>query len=142
MHIDPKSTVLVLITLMASACSKSDGKVALSADVAPSAMASVKPEPAQPQTADAVHAWVFAQEFVKRSLKSPSTADFGGVLHEPQSAEECCKKHGSDAWLCVGWVDAQNAFGATVRSDFKVTLKPGGTADEWIALEGPALAER
>jgi hypothetical protein len=103
-------------------------------------MASAKAESIQPKAAGSVEAWVVSQEFVKRTLKSPSTADFGGVFHDPQSAEECCKKRNDDTWRCSGWVDSQNGFGATVRTRFSVTVK--STNGDWTAEEGPTLIQQ
>ena len=90
----------------------------------------------------AVDAWVMAQEFVKKKLKAPGTADFGHVLDGSlQRSEDCCKAVGDGSWTCRGWVDAQNEFGAKLRADFTITLKPDGP-DHWLATRGPTLTER
>lgn len=59
-------------------------------------------------------AWKEAQEYVRAELVSPSTAVFGGKQVEKTSV---------DQYRVSGWVDAQNRFGATVRSDFVCELK-------------------
>jgi len=90
---------------------------------------------------DAVGAWVYAQVFVKRTLKSPGSADFGGVFSEYQNPNNRCAQLGDKSWRCTGWVDAQNAFGAKLRADWAMTLRmrPGGG---WAAVDGPTLTER
>ena len=83
-------------------------------------------------------AWVMAQHFVKRELRAPSTADFG--LGE-QSPRKCVADLGDGLYLARGWVDAQNAFGAQVRSTFVVKLRFLGD-NRWKMLEGPLLEGR
>ena len=58
------------------------------------------------------------EENIKSILKSPSTAKF------PWPDEwRMSKKKGSI--IVQSYVDAQNSFGATIRSDFQVTYKKG-----------------
>lgn len=91
---------------------------------------------------DKLTAWVMAQQFVKQSLKSPSSADFGGVFSgEAQSYEDTVTEIGEGEYRVRGWVDAQNAFGATVRSDFDVTVEYIGGGD-WRVNSGPTLKPR
>jgi len=56
-----------------------------------------------------------AKEAVRAQLKSPSSADFGGT--SIQAVQDGCD------WTISGQVDAQNAFGATLRSPFRVKLR-------------------
>ena len=82
-------------------------------------------------------AYVIAQQFVKNALKSPSTASFGW-----QTADECVT--GADSrgrYRVRGWVDAQNSYGATMRSTFTVTVRYEG-GDKWILTEGPVITLR
>ena len=51
----------------------------------------------------------------KGKLKSPSTAKFCSVTE----ATIGCS---GNTWVVRGWVDAQNGFGATVRTQFAVTF--------------------
>ena len=62
---------------------------------------------------DKYDAMAAAEKYVKGKLKSPSTAKFSG---------ESATLSGS-TWTVTGTVDAQNGFGATVRSTFRVTVK-------------------
>jgi GYF domain 2 len=88
-----------------------------------------------------VDAWVAAQDFVKRDMKSPSTADFGSIFGEHQDSRECCHELSGGNWRCTGWVDGQNAFGATGRADFSVTMKPTGEGS-WTVVDGPNIENR
>lgn len=60
------------------------------------------------------------EEFVKRRLKAPSTAKFEGT-----TARTVAEK-----WIVTGQVDAQNSFGAPLRSYFECTMRVEG--DEWV----------
>lgn len=51
---------------------------------------------------------VACQQAVKERLKAPGTADFQAGARETMA----------DRWQVVGSVDAQNGFGAKVRTDF------------------------
>jgi len=88
------------------------------------------------QYGDKIDAWVAAEDFVKDHLRSPGTADFGW-----QRADKCVTDLGEGQYCVKGWVDAQNAFGAIVRSDFTLTLKYTGD-DKWQLVEGPVLQQR
>jgi len=61
-------------------------------------------------------AWVCAIDVVENRLKSPSTADFCSY------PEATITDLGNNRYRIKGYVDAQNSFGATVRSQFTVTL--------------------
>lgn len=66
---------------------------------------------------DKIGAMTTAQEIIKRELKSPSTADF------PWSIDEYVITNlGGNRWTVSGYVDAQNGFGAMIRSDWNVTF--------------------
>ena len=77
--------------------------------------------------ADEIAAYVMAEEFVKRRLKSPSTAEFPGVF---DGRHEHVTYLGNQTYRIRSWVDAQNALGGVVRSDFTIELKQV-SRDEW-----------
>lgn len=54
------------------------------------------------------------EESIRQQLKSPSTAEF----HSNAS--------GSGTWTVIGTVDAQNSFGAKVRSSYQCTVTVSG----------------
>lgn len=61
-------------------------------------------------------AWICAQDVVSNQLKSPSTADFC------RYSEATIIDLGNNRYKIEGYVDAQNGFGAIIRSYFTVTL--------------------
>lgn len=64
---------------------------------------------------DNSHAWTHAQLAVKSRLKSPSTAKFCSYSKAQIS-------NSGGTYTVKGYVDAQNGFGATIRTNFTVTL--------------------
>lgn len=72
-----------------------------------------------------IDAWVCAQNAVQEELKSPSSADFCTY------PEATIKDRGNDKYSITGWVDADNSFGANIRTDFtvKLTLTSKGYKD-------------
>lgn len=65
-------------------------------------------------------AQIMAEDFVKNSLKSPSTADFSNA-----STQDI----GDKTFIVSGNVDAENSFGAMLRNTYRVKLKYNG--GEW-----------
>ena len=57
---------------------------------------------------------VQCEELVTSQLKAPHTAQFPGILEKADGV--ITYKNGNKDWS--GWVDSQNAFGATVRTEF------------------------
>lgn len=57
------------------------------------------------------HGWTACRDEVKLRLKSPSTADF------PWGPDKVVDI-GEDRFMVLGHVDAQNGFGAMIRSNF------------------------
>jgi hypothetical protein len=90
---------------------------------APEAQSSPKPEH------DKIGAWVMAKQFVVQRLKAPSTADFGSVFGDYQDPEACATYLGDAKYRCVGWVDAQNSFGAKLRNPFTVEVEYTGSGN-------------
>ena len=72
-------------------------------------------------------AWLAAEIIVKEQMKSPSTVSFGW-----QTSESCVTSLGNNRYRVNAWVDGQNAFGATCRTDFSMDLQPDG-AGGWSA---------
>lgn len=69
-----------------------------------------------------------AHEFVKDRLKSPSTAEFPDEYSGQETVEDLPNK----TYKVSGWVDAQNGFGAKLRSIWTVKLHYEG-AKQWKA---------
>jgi ribosomal protein L40E len=91
-------------------------------------MLSLLPKP-DPSPTDAE---IMARTFVKRSLKSPTTAQFPDDSDAPVTSERI---DGETKWQyrVTGYVDSQNGFGAMVRSKYHVTLHPKDqSGDSWV----------
>jgi hypothetical protein len=88
---------------------------------------------------DKVGALAEAENIVKGMLKSPSTASFGSVFGEYQDASDHVEYCGGGFHRVNGWVDSQNGFGATVRTNYRIVLlKSGG---KWSVSEAPILVQ-
>lgn len=61
-------------------------------------------------------AFIISQEFVKLSLVSPSTADFPAMDYQH-------KKYKDQVYEISSYVDSQNKLGATLRTNWTVTLQ-------------------
>jgi hypothetical protein len=73
---------------------------------------------------------VMCEQFVEERLKAPSSADFSGVFDTTVSGS------GND-YTVRGYVDAQNSFGAMIRSDYTCEIRDSGN-DKWtlVSLTG------
>lgn len=78
--------------------------------------------PAPPHSA--VAAYTMCKSFVRDRLKAPRTARF------PWSASESTIDLGSGRYHVTSYVDAQNAFGAMLRTKFDCTVQWTG-GDNW-----------
>jgi hypothetical protein len=68
---------------------------------------------------DTTTAFVMSQEFVKRNLKAPSTAEFPWITDD----QVAVSTKADCGFRVIGWVNAQNGFGAQIRSKYVVDLK-------------------
>jgi len=66
---------------------------------------------------DSVDAYSCAKEKVLEALKSPSSADFPSVF-----SGDIKFNQSGDSWAVDSYVDAQNSFGASLRSTFSCNL--------------------
>lgn len=67
-----------------------------------------------------------AQKFVRQNLKAPTTATF------PDWTEEnCSATQAGDSWTVNSFVDAQNSFGAMIRSDYTARMTYHPVRDTW-----------
>ncbi len=92
-----------------------------------------KPRKAAPDKykPDTGEAFVMSQRFVTRRLKSPSTAKFDYISETVYL--------GNNLYRVNAWVDAQNAFGAMLRTDYVAFMRDNRN-NTWscplVALEG------
>ncbi len=68
-------------------------------------------------------AFIYAEDCVKSRLKSPSTAKFPNARERKSSTTY----KGNGSYEINSWVDSQNGFGATIRSNFTCVVKFDGT---------------
>lgn len=66
--------------------------------------------------------WAMAQSFIKDQLKSPKSADF------PTYGDSNVNiTNSGDYYKVTGYVDAENGFGAEIRSTFSLVMKKSGS---------------
>ncbi|MCA9643405.1 MAG: hypothetical protein KC492_22050 [Myxococcales bacterium] len=78
------------------------------------------PKGAEIHAADATEVQVLCQTTVRSHLKSPSSAEFPGLMDsdsKPTSIDGCTTVYAS-------WVDARNSFGAKIRTKYVCTYDP------------------
>ncbi|MCX2679116.1 hypothetical protein OOZ15_04110 [Galbibacter sp. EGI 63066] len=63
-------------------------------------------------------AYNYAEDFVKKRLKSPSTAKFPGLYEKSKHVTPL----GGREYKINSWVDSQNGFGAMIRSNFSCKI--------------------
>ena len=67
--------------------------------------------------------WALAKDVVKSNLKSPSSAKFPFSY----GSDGVSITKSGDTYTVKAWVEAENSFGATLRSDFTVTMTKSGS---------------
>ena len=77
-----------------------------------------------PEPPDKMSAFLMSQDFVKARLKAPSTAEF------PWYDKSFVGDLGGGRFRVNAYVDAQNSFGAQIRSRYTCVLKATGD-DRW-----------
>lgn len=77
-------------------------------------------------TVDDYDACFMAQKFVRDQLKAPSTANFA-PCREPDSVV----MGNGRVWQVESWVDAQNSFGAQIRTYFTAQLVYDPDTGKW-----------
>lgn len=99
------------------------------ADAAAEAAAKAKREAERQFQRDRAEAVTVTQRWVKQRLKAPATADFAGVLdHQVIPA-------GKDQYVVSGYVDAQNSFGAKIRTRYVCKLKRVDEKGNWLLVD-------
>lgn len=75
---------------------------------------------------DTIGAFVMSQSFVKDALKAPSTATF------PYSSSDgvTITKADNCSFVVKAYVDAQNSFGAKLRTNYAIKMRRGD-GDTW-----------
>jgi hypothetical protein len=78
---------------------------------------SVEMEQEEVKTYSDYDAYVNAQMILEKFLKSPSTAEY------PVASKATIERYNDDAFKVSAYVDSQNGFGATLRSEWIVFLQ-------------------
>jgi hypothetical protein len=87
------------------------------------------------QASRKAEAWIVAKQCIEKQLKAPSTANWGSIVKGThQSPDQCVTVLGDDKYLCKGWVDSQNSFGAMIRTHFECTAQYKGD-DRWTIVD-------
>lgn len=72
--------------------------------------------------------FALAEKAVKGELKAPSTAKFC-------KQSECdFESLGNNQYMMTGWVDAENSFGAMIRSDWLIIAELDGTKMKLVSV--------
>jgi hypothetical protein len=66
-------------------------------------------------------AYIMAEDFIRKQLKAPSTSEFPSQVWNKEDVSIVSLASGE--FKVNGWADAQNAFGAKLRSNWACTLK-------------------
>jgi hypothetical protein len=72
-----------------------------------------------PEVHDDIYAFASSQSFVEQLLKAPSTAEFPFI---DAKVRKLGGEHGYETYEIFGQVDAQNSFGAMIRTPFYCKL--------------------
>lgn len=67
----------------------------------------------------------YCHQFVEQSLKSPDSADF------PSFSDHQVTELGEQRWKVSSYVDAENSFGASLRTDWTCEISYDEAAGEW-----------
>ena len=82
-----------------------------------------------PKTPGKIEAYVYHKYFIKNRLKSPSTAEFFSY-----DASRVSKINNS-TFKIRGYVDAQNGFGAMIRTNYSIVVKnETGEVRDWVLV--------
>lgn len=80
---------------------------------------------------DRILAFVMGNSYVKKTLKAPSTAKFPYVTDDDVRLTYL----GDCTHQINGFVDAENSFGATIRSRYKVIVKNTKGTEYWNLID-------
>ena len=76
-----------------------------------------------------VAAYVMSQSYIRSQLKSPSTAKFPYVTKVQSKAVGDCM------FRINAYVDAQNSFGATLRTRYTALMRHTPSTNSWVPVE-------
>ena len=116
----------------------------------PTITPTVTPRPTNtPDISNESFAELMCEQFVTERLLSPASAKFGGFFDDWDTAIfvgkdgaafklldiDSSRVLGHGVWVVVGKVDAQNAFGAIIRSDYVCVMEYRHSNETWYLLK-------
>ncbi len=78
---------------------------------------------------DYLSAYILSQDFVRAQLKAPSTARFPNFRAVSVTSAARCR------YAVSAYVDAQNSFGAQIRSPYRAVIERDPADDTWRLIE-------
>lgn len=91
-------------------------------------IANISSDSSQSPSVDKYDAYAMSHVFVKRNLKAPSTAEFPTTTYANISYD-------GTYWNVSCFVDAQNSFGAMIRSDYEVKMSYNPKSGNWLLID-------
>jgi hypothetical protein len=79
---------------------------------------------------DTTMAFVMSQEFVRRTLKAPATAEFPFITSPGVSTRNV----GECTFEVSAYVDAENSFGANIRTPYSLIMKVEPQSESWSVV--------
>jgi len=77
------------------------------------------------------NAYYISQQFVEDRLKSPASAEFPRFSNSGVSVSYT----GNDTYKVSAYVDAQNSFGALIRTYYKCEARYNKSSDKWMLID-------
>ena len=92
-----------------------------------------KPKVYGDNTADRLEAYIYTEDFVKKRLKSPSSA----IFPDAKARDESVLYLGDGKYKIKSYVDSQNSFGAMLRTKFscEITFADGMVTCNSLVIE-------
>ena len=91
-------------------------------------------EPLEWPGPDGIEGGIVCAEHARAQLKSPSTADFPWPVEAILVGSQD-QPLAEQVWVVLSYVNAQNTFGATIRTDYACSLKPPTSqGGEWTVM--------
>jgi outer membrane lipoprotein-sorting protein len=84
-----------------------------------------------PRPVDKFSACSMAKTFVTQSLKAPSTAKWPTCREQ----EQTFVSNAGNVWTVRSWVDAQNSFGAAIRTTYMIEMRYTPATNTWQVLD-------
>lgn len=75
-------------------------------------------------------ACLMAQDFVTQQLKAPASAQFPSP-----TTDNCQTAQDGNKWFVTSYVDAQNSYGALIRSDYGVEMNYKPSDSTWHLVD-------